>query len=185
MSSLTGIARPDGSGFDRGAGGAGMLGFGFAACGATEGRGAAGAPGLGTSAVLGRGGETEAFAAGAVDGRGAAGAVLGRGAGAAGGTEARADGGGTEVRAPPAGMRDPGGPPTCGGRTLGRALGGGAPAAGRGLLIGAGETDFAGGGASIVGMSSSSSGPCDFSAAQRAHTIGLRETSGRGTREPH
>jgi hypothetical protein len=180
ISSSTGIARPVGSGFDRGAG-------------------AAGTPGLGIGEVLGRGGETEAFATGAVDGR--ADAVEGRGAtgaidggadsggmeGFAGGTDARAEGGGT-LRVPPAGMREPGGPPTCGGLTLGRTLGGGAPAAGLGLFAGSAATALGGGGASIVGMSSSSrelAGPCDFSVAQRAHTMGPRATFGRGTKVPH
>jgi hypothetical protein len=86
-------------------------------------------------------------------------------------------------------MRDPGGPPTCGGRTLGRTLaGGGAPAAGLGLFEGSAAIAFGGGGASIVGMSSSSrelAGPCDFRVAQRAQTIGPRATFGRGTKVPH
>jgi hypothetical protein len=93
-------------------------------------------------------------------------------------------GGGTE-RTPPAGIRVPGGPPTgrmlgrtvCGGRTLA----GGTPAAGRGFA-GTSDAGFAGGGASIVAMSSSSE---DWSDAHRSHKIGERDTSGRGTRVPH
>jgi hypothetical protein len=52
------------------------------------------------------------------------------------------------------------------------------------LLDAGGAAKPFGGGASIVGMSSSSCCPL-ATAAQRAQRIGVREASARGTNEPH